>query len=48
MSTTHPVRPFTSLDDLLGALDGIVRIDAGGGRLEQESRSSMPPDFATG
>ena len=31
MTTTQPMLPFTSLDDLLGALDGIVRIDAGGG-----------------
>src|SRR4029079_8617097 len=31
MTTTYPMLPFTSLDDLLGALDGIVRIDAGGG-----------------
>src|SRR5829696_6001076 len=31
MTTTYPMLPFTSLDDMLGALDGIVRIDASGG-----------------
>src|ERR687897_500497 len=31
MTTTHPTLPFTSLDDMLSALDGIVRIDPGGG-----------------
>jgi hypothetical protein len=31
MTTTHPTLPFASLDDMLGALDGIARIDAGGG-----------------
>ena len=31
MTTTHPTLPFTSIDDMLGALDGIARIDAGGG-----------------
>ncbi|HKG29525.1 MAG TPA: hypothetical protein VKB01_10355, partial [Thermomicrobiales bacterium] len=31
MTTTHPTFPSTSIDDMLGALDGIARIDAGGG-----------------
>ena len=29
MTTTYPMLPFTSLDDMLGELDGIVRIDTG-------------------
>ena len=31
MTTTYPMLPFTSIDDMLEALDGIARIDAGGG-----------------
>ena len=31
MTATQPTLPFTSIDDMLGALDGIARVDAGGG-----------------
>ena len=34
MTTTHPTLPLSSIDDLLGALDGIARIDAGGGPVQ--------------
>ena len=47
MTTTQPTLPFTSIDDMLGALDGIARIDAGEEQPRPASRSSMPPDSGT-
>ncbi len=48
MTTTHPMLPFTSLDDLLGALDDIVRIEAGRGPAQAEVEILDVADFRDG